>query len=112
MYYIRPVKVNIPQICCHIYGSVFIRHKKNTMEESLTVRKQKHDQDAFLSLLHTYVIGNYDQDNKSRLQTENTSGDIYRPYHALNEQLKYREVVASRDHSVHDSRMGRFRHER
>ncbi|KAI9906821.1 hypothetical protein PsorP6_004209 [Peronosclerospora sorghi] len=38
MYYIRPVKVNIPQIRCHIYSSVFIRHKKNTMGERLTVR--------------------------------------------------------------------------
>ncbi|KAI9918478.1 hypothetical protein PsorP6_011740 [Peronosclerospora sorghi] len=42
---------------------------------SASQRKQKQDQDAFLSLLHTYVTGNYDQDNKSRLQTENTSGN-------------------------------------
>lgn len=38
---------------------------------SAAQRKQKHDQDAFLSLLHTYVMGNYDQDHKSRPQPPN-----------------------------------------
>ncbi|CAH0489211.1 unnamed protein product [Peronospora farinosa] len=37
--------------------------------------KQKKDQDAFLSLVHTYVMGNYDQDNRSRPQTMNTAGN-------------------------------------
>ncbi|KAL3665835.1 hypothetical protein V7S43_009261 [Phytophthora oleae] len=38
---------------------------------SAAQRKQKHDQDAFLSLLHTYVMGNYDQDHRSRPQPSN-----------------------------------------
>jgi hypothetical protein len=33
---------------------------------SASQRKHKQDQDAFLSLLHTYVTGNYDQDHRSR----------------------------------------------
>ncbi|CAH0479417.1 unnamed protein product [Peronospora belbahrii] len=37
--------------------------------------KQKHDQDAFLALVHTYVTGNYDQDNRSRPQAPNTIGN-------------------------------------
>ncbi|EGZ10939.1 hypothetical protein PHYSODRAFT_519773, partial [Phytophthora sojae] len=35
---------------------------------SAAQRKQKQDQDAFLSLLHTYVMGNYDQDHRSQPQ--------------------------------------------
>ncbi|GMF32334.1 unnamed protein product [Phytophthora fragariaefolia] len=33
---------------------------------SAAQRKHKQDQDAFLSLLHTYVMGNYDQDHRSQ----------------------------------------------
>uniref|UniRef100_H3GRW9 PDZ domain-containing protein n=1 Tax=Phytophthora ramorum TaxID=164328 RepID=H3GRW9_PHYRM len=35
---------------------------------SAAQRKQKQDKDAFLSLLHTYVVGNYDQDHRARPQ--------------------------------------------
>ena len=37
--------------------------------------KKKKDQDAFLSLVHTYVMGNYNQDNRPRPQTRNTAGN-------------------------------------
>ncbi|KAG7384626.1 hypothetical protein PHYPSEUDO_002440 [Phytophthora pseudosyringae] len=40
---------------------------------SAAQRKQKQDQDGFLSLLHTYVMGNYDQDHRSRPQATNTA---------------------------------------
>ncbi|KAF4323807.1 hypothetical protein BBO99_00000974 [Phytophthora kernoviae] len=36
---------------------------------SASQRKQKHDKDNFLSLLQTYVMGNYDEDHKARPQT-------------------------------------------
>ncbi|CAI5724459.1 unnamed protein product [Peronospora destructor] len=42
---------------------------------SATQLKKKKDQDAFLSLVHTYVMGNYDQDNRSPPQTTNTTGN-------------------------------------
>ncbi|GMF28538.1 unnamed protein product [Phytophthora lilii] len=42
---------------------------------SAAQRKQKQDQDAFLSLLHTYVMGNYDQDHRSRPQPANTAAN-------------------------------------
>ncbi|KAE8884814.1 hypothetical protein PF003_g31070 [Phytophthora fragariae] len=49
---------------------------------SAAQRKHKHDQDAFLSLLHTYVTGNYDQDHRSRPQSRvpaPTSSSLYAP---------------------------------
>lgn len=45
---------------------------------SAAQRKHKHDQDAFLSLLHTYVTGNYDQDHRSRVPAP-TSSSLYTP---------------------------------
>ncbi|ETL78300.1 hypothetical protein L917_20855 [Phytophthora nicotianae] len=57
---------------------------------SAAQRKQKQDQDAFLSLLHTYVTGNYDQDHKSRPQPTGVrrvtvpSSPVYPPEHDPN----------------------------